>query len=110
MAINISVNLVVGSSGNVTANNSISTNLIVKSKESAAIGGVVQNQSTTDYDNEPSSTATAGAAPASPLFRLYRSKSYVTNKSQYVIFVTPEIIESATVGTEEIRKKFRRRE
>ena len=40
----------------------------------------------------------------------YRGKDYATNKSQYVIFVTPEIIESASVGTEEIRKKFRRRE
>jgi pilus assembly protein CpaC len=47
---------------------------------------------------------------ATPLFRLLRSKNYSTTKSQYVMFVTPEIIESASVGTEEIRKKFRRRE
>ncbi|HXH73382.1 MAG TPA: hypothetical protein VNJ08_00340 [Bacteriovoracaceae bacterium] len=111
MAVNISVSLQVGSGNTpITTNNSISTNIVIKSKESAAIGGIVQNQSATEYDNEPASTATAGGAPTSPLFRLYRSKSYVTNKSQYVVFVTPEIIESASVGTEEIRKKFRRRE
>jgi pilus assembly protein CpaC len=111
MAVNIRVSIQVGSSSPpITTSNSISTNIVVKSKESAAIGGVVQNQSTTDYDNEPQQNAQAGGVPASPLFRLYRSKNYISNKSQYVIFITPEIIESATVGTEEIRKKFRRRE
>jgi pilus assembly protein CpaC len=116
LGINLRVNIAVPSGGAnpITTNNSIATNVILKSKESAAIGGVVQNTSTTDYDNtgnDPApTTATAGQAPATPLFRLYRSKSYSTNKSQYVIFVTPEIIESASAGTEEIRKKFRRRE
>lgn len=111
MAVNISVRLSVGSNTPpVTTNNSISTNIVIKSKESAAIGGIVQNQSTTDYDNEPAAAGGDGATPATPLFRLYRSKAYLTQKSQYVIFLTPEIIESASVGTEEIRKKFRRRE
>ncbi len=113
LAINMSVNLSVGSTQppQVTSN-TINTNLVIKSKESAAIGGVVQSQSTTDYDkNDPApQEATAGSVPATPLFRLLRSKNYVTTKSQYVIFITPEIIESASIGTEEIRKKFRRRE
>lgn len=116
MGISLSVNVSVpsGNAAPVVTRNSINTNVILKSKESAAIGGIVQNTSSTDYDNtgnDPAPTgATAGQAPATPLFRLYRSKSYSTNKSQYVIFITPEIIESASAGTEEIRKKFRRRE
>jgi len=111
MAVNMSVNVAAGAGTTpITTKNAISTNVIIKSKESAAIGGVVQNQSNTEFDNEPPSNAQAGGTVASPLFRLYRSKSYVTNKTQYVIFLTPEIIESASVGTEEIRKKFRRRE
>lgn len=111
MAVNITVSQQVGSSvPPITTNNTVNTNVIIKSKESAAVGGVVQNQSTTDYDNEPQTPASAGAVPATPLFRLYRSKAYINQKSQYVIFITPEIIESASVGTEEIRKKFRRRE
>jgi pilus assembly protein CpaC len=127
MALDISVSLQAGSQGGspVTTNNSVSTNLVIKSKESAAIGGVVQNISETNYDNtgdDPAPLQPAGGAGGaqagggggggggSPLFRLYRSKNYSTRKSQYVIFVTPEIIESASVGTEEIRKKFRRRE
>jgi pilus assembly protein CpaC len=91
--------------------NSVSTNLILKSKESSAIGGIVQNTSSTAYDNDPFPAAaqTATGQPAQPLFRLLRSKDYQTSKNQYVIFVTPEIVESASTGTEEIRKKFRRR-
>jgi pilus assembly protein CpaC len=115
ITLSVSVAVPSGSAAPVTTTNDINTNVVLKSKESAAIGGIVQNTSTTDYDNtgnDPApTTATAGqGAPATPLFRLYRSKSYSTNKSQYVIFVTPEIIESASAGTEEIRKKFRRRE
>ncbi len=114
IVLSVSISVPSGSAAPITTSNSINTNVVLKSKESAAIGGIVQNTSTTDYDNtgnDPApQTATAGQVPATPLFRLYRSKSYSTNKSQYVIFVTPEIIESASAGTEEIRKKFRRRE
>ncbi|MFA5583764.1 MAG: pilus assembly protein N-terminal domain-containing protein [Bacteriovoracaceae bacterium] len=108
MGVNISIKLQVGSSPQpIVTNNSVNTTLVIKSTESAAVGGVVQNQSTTDYDADPNQ----GAEDApSPLFNLNRSKAYVNQKSQYVIFLTPEIIESASVGTEEIRKKFRRRE
>lgn len=116
ITLDVSVAVPSGSAAPVTTQNVITTNVVLKSKESAAIGGVVQNTSVTDYDNtgndpapqQPASGQSAGAG--SPLFRLYRSKSYSTNKSQYVIFVTPEIIESASAGTEEIRRKFRRRE
>lgn len=112
MALNFTVSLTVGNDARITTSNAVSTNLVIKSKESAAIGGVVQNQSSTEYDKtDPApSTGTAGTTTATPLFRLLRSKNYSTTKSQYVVFVTPEIIESASVGTEEIRKKFRRRE
>lgn len=108
LAVNISIKLQVGSSSTpIVTNNSVNTTLVIKSTESAAIGGVVQNQSTTDYDTDPNQ---GGEDAPSPLFNLNRSKAYVSQKSQYVIFLTPEIIESAAVGTEEIRKKFRRRE
>lgn len=119
IVLSVSVNTASGGATPVTTNNSVNTNLVLKSKESAAIGGIVQNTSATDYDNtgnDPAPTtqssggASGGGGGGTPLFRLYRSKSYTTNKSQYVIFVTPEIIESASAGSEEIRKKFRRRE
>jgi pilus assembly protein CpaC len=117
LPITIEVSLGDGSTPPRTTQNSINTNLVIKSKESAAIGGIVQNQSSTNYDNNGDDPAPFTTAPGagtgstgSPLFRLFRSKNYRTSKSQYVMFVTPEIIESATAGTEEIRRKFRRRE
>lgn len=115
IVLSVSIQVASGSASPVTTSNSVNTNVILKSKESAAIGGIVQNTSATDYDNTgndpaPQQPAGNGASAGSPLFRLYRSKSYSTNKSQYVIFVTPEVVESASAGSEEIRKKFRRRE
>lgn len=115
MGIGIDVNLTANVStaaGPSTTNNKIKTTVVIKSKESAAIGGVVQNQSTTQYDkDDPSPTAapTDGSAPPQALFRILRSKNHQISRSQYVMFLTPEIIESAAAGTEEIRKKFRRR-
>ena len=108
----LTVSLSVGTSDRITTDNVVTTIVIIKSKESAAIGGVVQNQSTTEYDKPDQNQASgqANGQPASPLFNLIRSKNYSTSKSQYVMFMTPEIIESASTGTEEIRKKFRRRE
>ena len=90
--------------------NSIATHLVIKSKQSAVIGGVVQTSSATNYDKKPPGGATSTEDQnTSVLFNLLRSKDYTTEKSQFVIFVTPEIIESASAGTEAIRKKFRKR-
>jgi pilus assembly protein CpaC len=115
MAIDLNVSLQAGTttSGNpITTTNNVNTNIIVKSKESAVIGGVVQSASKTDYDKDDPAPvqARANGIPTPPLFRLLRSKNYATSKSQYVMFLTPEIIESASAATEEIRKKFRRRQ
>ncbi len=115
MAVNLNVSLTAGTTATgspITTNNSVETNLIVKSKESAVIGGVVQSASKTDYDkDDPAPGAQqANGQTVPPLFRLLRSKNYATSKSQYVMFLTPEIIESASAATEEIRKKFRRRQ
>jgi pilus assembly protein CpaC len=113
-SLNLTVSLPAGSSGNgqpQTTTNTVQTSVVVKSKESAVLGGVVQNTQTTDYDRDDPDGAQNQAEGASqgPLFNLIRSKKYVTSKSQYVVFVTPEIIESASTGTEDIRRKFRKR-
>lgn len=112
LELGVTFNVDLSGGNTTTTSNSINTNLVVKSKESAAIGGIVQNQSSTTYDKDDPApiNADAGGQTATPLFRLLRSKNYATSKSQFVMFITPEIIDSATVGTEEIRKKFRRRE
>jgi pilus assembly protein CpaC len=113
-SLKISVTLPSGTTANgqpVTTSNSVSTNLVVKNKESAVIGGIVQNSSTTSYDkNDPNPYGNLSEDPnSSVLFNFIRSKGYIAEKSQFVVFVTPEIIESASASTEAIRKKFRKR-
>lgn len=116
----VQVSLPNASSGNgnpLVTSNEVSTNITVKSKESAVIGGIMQNTSQTNYDKDdpdPTEATTSDSSDssqqASQLFRLLRSKSYSTSKNQFVVFITPEILESASKGTEEIRRKFRKRE
>jgi pilus assembly protein CpaC len=112
MQINVTVSLPSGqnsvSGEPITTTNTVKTNVIVKSKESAVIGGVVQSQSLTGYDkNDPSPPTTEQRG--NQMFMMLRSKSFNISKNQYVIFVTPELIQSASGGTEEIKSKFRKR-
>lgn len=83
--------------------NRIDTILIVKSANSAAIGGLVTNTMLTDYNKIPPSIA----ADQGILFNLYRSKSFQSRKSQFVVFITPHIIPSASTGVEKLKRKFR---
>lgn len=105
LKIGISIKATDGSATPVELDNSVTTQIVVKSAESAVVGGVVSNKFTTDFDRQPGDTIENGA----PLFSFLKSKSYSTNRSQFVIFVTPEIIESAATGASEIERKFRKR-
>jgi pilus assembly protein CpaC len=112
VGVNFNVTLNAGTSGApVESRNVINTKLVIKSKESAAIGGVVQGENRTAYDKNP---PFGGVRPdtqngITPLFDLRKSKSFLSSKNQFVMFLTPEIVASAAEGTREIRKKFRKR-
>ena len=110
MAVNVPAGTGVANQPLVTQNN-INTKVVVKSKESAVIGGVVLNETKTSFDKSaPGALQQSGQTGASQaLFNFQRSKDYTSLKSQFVIFVTPEIIESAFADTEDVRRKFRRR-
>ena len=89
-----------------TLDNTVDTTIVVKSQESAVIGGVVINKTSTDFDKDGANpTSTTGSA----LFSFVKSKRYSTNRDQFVIFVTPEVIESASGGASDIERKFRKR-
>lgn len=89
-----------------TLENSIQTTVVLKSQESAAIGGVAINTTATDFDKDGDK---ATSENSSPLFNFVKSKKYSTQRSQFVIFVTPEVIESASTGSADIERKFRKR-
>ena len=88
--------------------NHVETKIYVKSNESAAVGGMSFNDVGTDFNKDaPFASASAGGANSDPLFSLLHSKSYRKKKSQFVIFITPQIIENASEGTDDLKKNFR---
>lgn len=101
--VNINVDQIVsfGGSGGVptTANNSVDTWIVLKTGETAAIAGVVQRSTNNSYGNVPGDD--------NVIINLSRSKTFNSNKSQFVVFITPEILESASKGGTEMMKKFR---
>ncbi len=89
-----------------TASHKINTKIYVKSNESAAVAGVTSSDIGTDFNKDPPDNGTFDAG-TSPLFNFLHSKSFRKKKSQFVIFVTPQIIENASEGTEDLKKNFR---
>jgi pilus assembly protein CpaC len=87
--------------GPLTASREIQTVLHVRSGQSAAVGGLITNDSGTNYNKLP-----AGASK-NPIISLYASKDFRRNQSQFVVFVTPIIKSSASAGSDKIKKKFR---
>jgi pilus assembly protein CpaC len=87
--------------GPLTASREIQTSLHIRSGQSAAIGGLITNDSGTNFNKLP-----AGASK-NPLISLYASKDFRRNQSQFVVFVTPLIKSSASAGSDKIKRKFR---
>jgi pilus assembly protein CpaC len=81
------------------AANAVTTKLYLKSNDSAAFAGVSGQEVGTDFNKAPFA--------ADPLFRLNRSKEYKKKNTRFVVFVTPQIIESASQGTEDLKRDFR---
>jgi pilus assembly protein CpaC len=106
LVIGMSVNSTSGDNPPQTLSNSIETEIIVKSQESAVLGGVVTNKSQTDFDKDGEPVKAEGG---SALFSFVKSKKYSTSRTQFVMFITPEIIETASSGASEIERKFRKR-
>jgi pilus assembly protein CpaC len=94
-----------GGAAPITASHDITTKLYIKVNESAAVAGVSSQEVGTDFNKDPGSAG----GPADPIFTVIRGKSYRKKNSQFVIFVTPQVIENASDGTEDLKKNFRAR-
>src|SRR5690606_37660969 len=71
--------------GPLTSAREIATQLVVRSGESAAVGGLISSDTATGYNKLPEN------ASKNPLISLYASKDFRRNQSQFVVFVTPVI-------------------
>ncbi len=103
--INFKINALLSATGEapLTSTNAIETSIVVRSGQSAAIGGLIKSRSGTIYNNPNNGTR-------NPIISLYASKDFQRNQSQFVVFVTPIIKSSASAGSEKIKKKFRLRD
>ncbi len=103
MTIAIGVSQVIGTSSGttipITSEDSIETYINIKSGDTAAIGGIVQNNLSKSYMD--------GSEDPNVIVSLSRSKSFSKGKSQFVVFITPEILNTASEGSDSIKEKFR---
>jgi pilus assembly protein CpaC len=104
MSIDFSYDGLVGRQGTapITLKHTYVGAVMVKNGESAALVNAVNNTISTAFNKD----APGGTTPTNPLFSLLRSKAFQKNKSQFVVFITPQIIESAATGTEDIKKRY----
>jgi pilus assembly protein CpaC len=98
------ISQLVGGDGQTTTESNVHTSITVRSGQSAAVAGLIRNNSGTAYNRLPADAA------SNPIIRLHSSKAFARNQSQFVIFVTPVIKSSASAGVEKIKKKFRLRD
>jgi pilus assembly protein CpaC len=89
-----------------TSSHKVDTKIYVKSSESAAVAGVTSSDIGTDFNKDDPNSGSF-AQGTDPLFTLEHTKNYHKKKSQFVIFVTPQIIENASEGTDDLKKNFR---
>lgn len=103
LALNFAVKSLVSYStqGPLTASHEVQTVIHVRSGQSAAVGGLISNDSGTNFNKLPPDAST------NPIISLYASKDFRHNQSQFVVFVTPLIKSSASAGSDRIKKKFR---
>lgn len=91
----------------ITAQHKVKTKLYVSSGESAAVASINNTDVQTSFNKDDPDSGNFSSPSTSPLFNLLRSKSYTKKKSQFVIFVTPQIIDNASDGTKDLKKNFR---
>jgi pilus assembly protein CpaC len=82
---------------------SVTNSVLLKSGDSAALGGLISSDTAKDIDKDPFGAPEGGG---SALFNLLRSKAFRTKKTQFVVFITPKIINDAAEGTADIKSKI----
>jgi len=93
----------------ITSEHRTKTNLYMKSGEVSAVTAINKQDISTSFNRDDPKTVSSSGQGAQPtaLFNLTRSKNMSKAKGQYVFFVSPLIIESASDGTEDLKKSFR---
>jgi len=106
--VDMQIKLEVSSLGELTSSgyqaidqSKITTSQYCRAGESIVIGGLQRVSDRVNYNKVPE-----GASIPDSVFTLYRSKDYKKSKSQFLVFVTPQIHESTTTANKEIQDSF----
>ena len=92
----------------IIATHHVDSRVYLKSGETAAIAGVNSQDVSTSFNrDDPNAGSFAAGGTTRPLFTLQRSKNQSKARGQFVVFVSPQIVESASEGTEDLKKNFR---
>ncbi|MCP4810818.1 MAG: hypothetical protein GY913_11380 [Proteobacteria bacterium] len=76
------------------------TSEFARAGESVVIGGLQRVNDAVDYNRVPDSDV-EGA-----VYSLYRNKEYKKTKSQFLVFLTPQVHETSTQANQEIKDQF----
>lgn len=101
MDFNIRALISISDQGPLTSSRELKSSIHVRSGASAAVGGLISNESGTNYNKLPPN------ASRNPILSLYASKDFRRNQSQFIVFITPIIKSSASAGADKIKQKFR---
>lgn len=106
LALEFDISSLVGltTAGPLTSRNKITSDIVVRSGQSAAVGGLISNRAGTNYNKLPDGVGD------NPIISMYASKDFQRDQSQFVVFLTPIIKSSASSGSEKIKRKFRLRD
>ncbi len=80
----------------------IATSEYCRAGESIVIGGLQRLSDRVEYNAIPDAASDTGT----PVFTLYKSKNYKKSKSQFLVFVTPQVYESSTQANRDLQDKF----
>lgn len=92
----------------MTTKHDVASQIYVRNRESGAIAAFNSADVGTAFNRDDPKPMTFDAGQGTDaLFNLMRSKAYWKKRSQYVIFLTPEIIDNISEGTADLKKNFR---
>ncbi|MED5371084.1 MAG: pilus assembly protein N-terminal domain-containing protein [Myxococcota bacterium] len=91
----------VASNGYQAVNKStLSTSEFCRSGESIVIGGLQRVSDSVDYNRVPTQQVD------NAVYSLYRNREYKKSKSQFLVFLTPQIHETSSEANQEIKDQF----
>jgi len=104
--INTAINMEMSSLGGPSAGgapgiltNRVNTNVFVREGESITLGGLVQSTDAQAVDKIP------GLGNIPVLGNLFKSRSFIKNETEFLVFATPKLIRSASEAGAELKDK-----